>query len=110
MFIPLVSSKPVPKLSIRKAGGGGGGHGGSGGGGGHASGSGGRSSTGTRGTPNLSGANHSPISIDSAGLSLKATPFGLGGGSKSTIPSTKPFGGREVGGGTRDQVYGTSSV
>lgn len=112
MFIPFIP-KSSRKLFIRKGGGGGGGgHGGGGRGGGSSRGGGGsvKSNTGAvaKGSPNLSGASRSPVPINSAGQSFKATPFGNGGGAKSTIPLHQPFSGRQVGGGTRSQVYGTS--
>ncbi|KAF9461733.1 hypothetical protein BDZ94DRAFT_1310362 [Collybia nuda] len=111
MFIPYIS-EPTRKLFIRKGGGGGGGHGG-GGRGGSSRGGGGsvKSSTGAvaKGSANFAGAGRTSIPLTSGGQSIKATPFGNGGGSKTTIPPQQPFSGREVGGGTRSQVYGTST-
>jgi hypothetical protein len=112
MFIPFIS-EPTRNLFPRK-GGGGGGHGGGGGGRGSSSSRGGggsvKSTTGTvpKGSANLSGASRSSVPITSGGQALKATPFGNGGGAKYTISPEKSFAGREAGGGTRNQVYGTS--
>ncbi|KAG6849345.1 hypothetical protein H0H93_009265 [Arthromyces matolae] len=49
---------------------------------------------------------HSTISV--TGTSSKATPYGVGGGKSTTIAAGQLFAGRESGGGTRAQVYGTS--
>ncbi|KAK0462337.1 uncharacterized protein EV420DRAFT_1265734 [Desarmillaria tabescens] len=48
-------------------------------------------------------------SISSSGSSKQATSYGRGGGAVSTIPSGQLFAGRTQGGGTRDQVMGTST-
>ncbi|KAG7099798.1 hypothetical protein E1B28_001610 [Marasmius oreades] len=52
------------------------------------------------------GGRSSPIST--GGTPRSATPFGAGGGPVTKIPSGQLFSGRDVGGGTRSQVYGTS--
>jgi hypothetical protein len=106
MYIPFLTQakKPTWKIFRRKGGGGGGGRGGSGGG--RSSGSKGGSTP--KGSLNIAGSNRSPIPIISGGKPIQAIPFGSGGGSKYIIPAQQPFSGREVGGGTRSQVYGTS--
>ncbi|KAF9270771.1 hypothetical protein L218DRAFT_889557 [Marasmius fiardii PR-910] len=103
MYFPLITPRTFKTkkrgLSPR-AGGGGGGRGGGGGGGG------GRSGGGSGSSGSAGGGRSSPIS--SGGTSRSATPFGAGGGPVTTIPSGQLFSGRSAGGGTRDQVYGTS--
>ncbi|KAI0346645.1 hypothetical protein BDW22DRAFT_1299995, partial [Trametopsis cervina] len=50
-----------------------------------------------------------PLSGSTGGRSSTVTAYGGGGGRASTIPSGQAFAGRSAGGGTRDQVYGTST-
>ncbi|KAG6844503.1 hypothetical protein H0H87_006389, partial [Tephrocybe sp. NHM501043] len=105
MFVPLISpveeSKRSSKSLLRRKGGGGG-HGGGGHGGGKGA------SKGTTKAPISSNAETS-LAISSGGKSFKTSSTSSGGGAKSVIPSNQPFAGREVGGGTRAQVYGTST-
>ncbi|KAI5119151.1 hypothetical protein M0805_005230 [Coniferiporia weirii] len=101
MYIPFISSKR-PKLFRRKGGGGGGGHGGSGGG----------TSGGSVGSTGSSGGTRSPVSIGSGSTTdgkTSATSYGAGGGKVAAIPSGQLFAGRTQGGGTREQVFGTST-
>jgi hypothetical protein len=118
----------------RRKGGGGGGRGGggssSGGGGGVKGGSGGGTSSsgggrsssgensgtrggsnsGTGGTGSQSRPNNRPrppSSVNTGGSSRSASTGSNGGGAKSTIPAGSPFAGREQGGGTRSNIYGT---
>ncbi|KAJ4463581.1 hypothetical protein C8J55DRAFT_539019 [Lentinula edodes] len=51
----------------------------------------------------------SSSSVTIAGSSRSATSYGSGGGKASTIPSGQIFAGRTEGGGTRDQVFGSST-
>ncbi|KAF8223830.1 hypothetical protein L208DRAFT_1411358 [Tricholoma matsutake] len=111
MYIPFLtqSRKPSRKIFRRKGGGGGGR-----GGGGRGSGGGGRSSGSkagsiSKGSLTIFGASTLPIPITSGGNFIQARPFGSGGGERYTIPPQQPFTGREAGGGTRSQVYGTST-
>jgi hypothetical protein len=81
MFVPFISKRSSWRKGLfRRKGGGGKGGGGS-------------------------TARSSPIST--GGKSQSATPHGFGGGPVSSIPAGQPFAGRSIGGGTRDQVYGT---
>jgi len=49
-----------------------------------------------------------PFSGDSFGNSdADAYGYGYGGGNSAVIPEGHPFAGRSVGGGTRDQIFGT---
>ncbi|KAJ4472986.1 hypothetical protein J3R30DRAFT_3659353 [Lentinula aciculospora] len=48
-------------------------------------------------------------SVTVAGTSRSATSYGSGGGKATTIPSGQIFAGRTEGGGTRDQVFGSST-
>ncbi|THU97842.1 hypothetical protein K435DRAFT_662114 [Dendrothele bispora CBS 962.96] len=104
MFVPFISSKYSTsrkrRYLERRKGGGGGGKGGGGGssGGGRVGGS---------GTSASGGGRTSSVSTG-GGTSRSATSFGNGGGSVSNIPSGSLFAGRTQGGGTRNQVYGTS--
>ncbi|RDB27002.1 hypothetical protein Hypma_005070 [Hypsizygus marmoreus] len=109
MFIPFISRKePIPRsLLRRKGGGGGGGHGGGGGRGGSSSGGGSKGVSGSSSGSSKGGTTSVPLT--SGGKSLAASPYGFGGGPKSVIPASLPFGGRTVGGGTRNEVYGTST-
>ncbi|KAK0238994.1 hypothetical protein EDD85DRAFT_951206 [Armillaria nabsnona] len=110
----------------RRAGGGGGGGGGSVGGGSKGSsgstsksGSGTGSSTSGSGGKGSSGGSSSgssgssssgkASSVSAEGTSKAASSYSKGGGSTSTIPSGQLFAGRSIGGGTRDQVFGTKS-
>ncbi|KAG6907620.1 hypothetical protein DXG01_008197 [Tephrocybe rancida] len=109
MFIPFITrteDQTTKYLLRRKGGGGGGGHGG--GGGGHASSGGKASAKGSAKSTTSSSAKTSPV-ITSGGKTMKTTSSGTGGSTKSVIPANQPFAGREVGGGTRNQIYGTST-
>jgi len=99
MFVPFISerSKDNLKKLYRRKGGGGGGKGG-GGGGGKSSGGGSSSSGGGRSS-----------SVSSGGTSRSSSAYGPGGGAISTIPGGAIFAGRNQGGGTRGQIYGTSA-
>ncbi|GLB42473.1 hypothetical protein LshimejAT787_1104880 [Lyophyllum shimeji] len=97
MFVPFISvpsNKRSRKLYRRKGGGGGGRGGGGGGKGGGSSGGGGAGTS-------------RPASVNAGGTTKQATSYGSGGGRPTTIPAGQPFAGRESGGGTRNQVYGT---
>ncbi|KAJ7583873.1 hypothetical protein C8J56DRAFT_952087 [Mycena floridula] len=96
MFVPFLTKRQETKLYRRK-GGGGGGKGGGGGAKGGSSGGGSGAGAG-RGS-----------SVGTSTGSKSATPFSSGGGKVTTIPSGSLFAGRQAGGGTRDQVYGTST-
>ncbi|KAG6872525.1 hypothetical protein C0995_009099 [Termitomyces sp. Mi166 len=92
MFNPFISKRAQRNVKIlypRK------------GGGGHGKGV-GKSSTGS-----TSRSSHS-TSISVSGTTKTATPFGLGGGKFSPILAGQLFAGRDSGGGTRAEVYGTS--
>ncbi|KAG5652591.1 hypothetical protein H0H81_004422 [Sphagnurus paluster] len=105
MFVPFISvpsNERLKKLYRRKGGGGGGRGGGGGGGGGGKSGS-----TGSSGISGSSAGGGRSTPISSGGTSRSATPYGAGGGKAAPIPAGQPFAGRESGGGTRSQVYGT---
>ncbi|KAJ6585019.1 hypothetical protein B0H19DRAFT_860845, partial [Mycena capillaripes] len=92
MFVPFLSKRK--QLSRRR---GGGKSGGSKGGGEEGGGAGGGGTGGTsRSTP-----------ISTSGSSKSATSYGSGGGPAITIPSGQLFSGRNEGGGTRAQVFGT---
>lgn len=82
MFIPLLSTVKSTKLNRRKGGGGG-----------------------FKGFKGFKG------SINVAGSSKSATAYGSGGGRITTLPvyaeTGLNFGGRQVGGGDRKDVYGT---
>ncbi|KAG5350714.1 hypothetical protein C0989_009581 [Termitomyces sp. Mn162] len=93
MFIPFISKRAAQNVKILhpRKGGGGGGKGGGGEGGGRGGG----------------GSPHS-TSISADGTTKTATDFGVGGGKSSPIPTGQLFAGRESGGGTRAEVYGTS--
>jgi hypothetical protein len=45
--------------------------------------------------------------VNTGGSSRSASTGSNGGGAKSTIPAGSPFAGREQGGGTRSNIYGT---
>uniref|UniRef100_A0A0W0EVK4 Uncharacterized protein n=1 Tax=Moniliophthora roreri TaxID=221103 RepID=A0A0W0EVK4_MONRR len=121
MYFPLISSRSAA-LERRKGGGGGGGGGGGRGGGSTGGRSGGSSggsnggssgsrggSTGGRGSTGGgttgSGSRSSPISF--GGTSQSASTSSRGGGTPFSIPSGQIFAGRQVGGGTRDQIFGS---
>ncbi|KAF9814144.1 hypothetical protein IEO21_05282 [Rhodonia placenta] len=127
MRIPLITpSEPSLKQLFPRKGGGGGhgggssGKGGSGsssgskGGSGSSSGSKGGSGSSSGGKGGSSGSSSSgksqsiPLS-GSTGGKKTATTYGSGGGRAVTIPAGQPFAGRTSGGGTRGQVYGTST-
>ncbi|KAK0501410.1 hypothetical protein EDD18DRAFT_1347495 [Armillaria luteobubalina] len=74
-----------------------GGNGSKGSNGGSSSGSSGSSSTGKS------------SSVSAGGTSKAAVSYSKGGGSTSTIPAGQLFAGRSIGGGTREQVFGTKS-
>ncbi|KZS96377.1 hypothetical protein SISNIDRAFT_451066 [Sistotremastrum niveocremeum HHB9708] len=113
VFIPLLSKRTTKER--RKGGGGGGGNKGGGGKSGGSSSSGssgssGSSSSGSKGSSSSSGSSGSsrsvPISNAGNGRS-SATAYGLGGGAVGTIAAGSLFAGRSIGGGTRNQVYGS---
>ncbi|KAF5356860.1 hypothetical protein D9756_006783 [Leucocoprinus leucothites] len=106
MFIPGITKRSSTNLEKRKGGGGGGRGGGGRGGGGR--GGGGRSG----GSKGSSGGSRSrPISTSSGfqfgGKSRSASAYGGGGGTPFAIAAGLPFAGRLVGGGQRNQVFGT---
>ncbi|KAI5895627.1 uncharacterized protein SCHCODRAFT_02619947 [Schizophyllum commune H4-8] len=113
VYIPLISTrKPRRDLEPRAGGGGGGGGGkGGGGGGGGGGGKGGGSSSGGKGGSSGgssgSGSGGRSSSISAGGTSKSASTYSRGGGPVVTIPNGSPFAGRQQGGGSRDQVYGT---
>ena len=93
---------PVPQPK------GGGGHGG-----GHSAGKGGNSgSKGASGKASApAGSRGSPISVSGNTFGsgkTTSTAYGSGGVKVTTIPQGQPFAGRTYGGGTRDEIYGTS--
>ncbi|KAF4614854.1 hypothetical protein D9613_002974 [Agrocybe pediades] len=98
MFVPFFSKRSDEKLYRRK---GGGGKGGGSSGGGRSGGgtTGGRGGTG--------GGSARSSSVNTPIGSKSATSFGNGGGSPVTIPSGQLFAGRQAGGGTRGEVYGS---
>ncbi|TDL25300.1 hypothetical protein BD410DRAFT_744058 [Rickenella mellea] len=102
MFFPFITKRSGLKKLFRRKGGGGRGGGSSGGGSSGGGSSGGGSSGGTRGGGSV------PVggSTGATGRGT-ATSYGRGGVPVTTIPSGQPFSGRSVGGGTRDQVFGT---
>ncbi|KAK7447381.1 hypothetical protein VKT23_014091 [Stygiomarasmius scandens] len=104
MFVPFISSKYSTSRKRRdlerRKGGGGGGRGGGG-----SSGGGGRVGSGT----SVGGGGGRSSSVSAGGSSRTATSSGNGGGPQSSIPSGSLFAGRTQGGGTRNQVYGTSN-
>ncbi|KZW03322.1 hypothetical protein EXIGLDRAFT_600694 [Exidia glandulosa HHB12029] len=93
---PILPNIAIFQTLLPRKGGGGGGRGG--GGGGRSSSGGGKSSSG--------GSSGARTSVSQSGRS--SSTFSKGGGNPTTV-SSGPFTGREVGGGTRDQVYGTST-
>ncbi|KAK0467144.1 uncharacterized protein EV420DRAFT_1507461 [Desarmillaria tabescens] len=117
MFVPFITAR----MQRRAGGGGGGGStgGGSKGGSGSTSksGSGTGSSSSSGGSKGSSGgsssgsnggsSNGKVSSVSAGGTSKAASSYSRGGGSISTIPSGQLFAGRSIGGGTRDQVFGT---
>ncbi|KAF8996665.1 hypothetical protein BDQ17DRAFT_1364230 [Cyathus striatus] len=114
MFIPFLSTSSTTPSSRRKLfrrkGGGGGGRGGSGGGSrGGSSSSTGSNKGGSRGSSSGSSSSggKSSFPISSSGKSFSVSASSSGGIPKSSI-SSGGFAGREVGGGTRGQVYGSS--
>ncbi|KAJ3502153.1 hypothetical protein NLJ89_g9016 [Agrocybe chaxingu] len=105
MFVPFISEVHLRKGAqtiFPRKGGGGGGRGG--GGGGRSSSSKGSSSS----KSSSSSSSGSTVKDASSGGTFRASSSSNGGVPKSTIPQGQPFAGREVGGGTRSQVYGTS--
>ncbi|KAL1739694.1 hypothetical protein HDZ31DRAFT_48959 [Schizophyllum fasciatum] len=105
VYIPIFSKRtPARELESRAGGGGrgGGGGGGRGGGGGSKGGGGGKGGSGSGSSSGRSS------SISAGGTSKSASTYSRGGGSPSTIASGAPFAGRQQGGGSRDQIYGTS--
>ncbi|KAF5330458.1 hypothetical protein D9619_005392 [Psilocybe cf. subviscida] len=112
MWVPFITKRSNSKLERRKGGGGGGKGGGSGGGksSGSGSGAGSSSSKGSSGAGGAGGSGRASTPISTGGGGSKsATPFSNGGGPISTIPSGSLFAGRSVGGGTRNEVYGSST-
>ncbi|KAJ8081454.1 hypothetical protein PM082_007299 [Marasmius tenuissimus] len=111
MFIPFLSgrkaSNPEKKLYRRK-GGGGGGRGGGGRSTGGKSGSKGGSKSGSKGGSKSSSSPFTRTKPTKIGGSSRSTSsYGRGGGAATVIPAGSLFAGRSVGGGTRDQIYGT---
>ncbi|KAL1677094.1 hypothetical protein EV122DRAFT_214945 [Schizophyllum commune] len=106
VHIPLISTRKPRRDLEPRAGGGGGGRGGGGGGGGKGGGS---SSGGKGGSSGSSGSSSGgrSSSISAGGTSKSASTYSRGGGSVVTIPNGSPFAGRQQGGGSRDQIYGT---
>ncbi|KAF7789717.1 hypothetical protein EIP86_000663 [Pleurotus ostreatoroseus] len=115
MFVPFISSRSS-RLDKRKGGGGRGG--GSGGGKGGGSSSGGHdgssgSTSGAKGgssgtsSSSVKGSVNEPLSGSTGGTSRTTSAYGFGGGVPVTIPQGQPFAGRQLGGGTRTQVFGT---
>ncbi|KAF8608169.1 hypothetical protein BDV93DRAFT_519230 [Ceratobasidium sp. AG-I] len=82
----------VPRAGGRGGGGGGGGGGKAGSGGGGGSGGGSRGG----------------VSFGGSSGNRGSSSYGRGGGSPTTISSGNAFAGRSIGGGSREQVYGTS--
>ncbi|GLB42472.1 hypothetical protein LshimejAT787_1104870 [Lyophyllum shimeji] len=112
MFIPFFThreKRSTKSLLRRKGGGGGGGRGGGGGGRSGGGASRGSTSSGTKSSASTGAKSGPSFSINSGGKGLKASPSGAGGGPKTVIPAGQPFAGREVGGGSRSQVYGSST-
>ena len=109
VYIPLISTRKPRRDLEPRAGGGGGGRGGGGGGGGKGGGS---SSGGKGGSSGSSGSSSGgrSSSISAGGTSKSASTYSRGGGSVVTIPNGSPFAGRQQGGGSRDQIYGTRYV
>lgn len=116
LFLVLLvsSSEALSVLAPRspKGGHGGGGHGSSGGhgSGGHSgsegrSGSGGGSKGASTGRGGSGDTGHASIKSPSSSRSMNY--FSGGGGKRFTIPSGNAFAGRQMGGGTRNQVLGT---
>ncbi|KAF8223832.1 hypothetical protein L208DRAFT_1411362 [Tricholoma matsutake] len=102
MFIPFISKpRSLNKLLRRKGGGGGGGRGGGGGG---AKGSSSSSGAGTKGVGGVGGVK-SPV--NTGGSTKSATSYGSGGGKSAPISAGQLFSGRQSGGGTRNQVFGS---
>ncbi|KAL5522952.1 hypothetical protein ACEPAF_1219 [Sanghuangporus sanghuang] len=114
MFVPFVSKVSSKRVRYkRKGGGGGGGRGGRGGGGrGENSSRDGSTSSGSRGglTGSSSNGARPPVSIGSGASTCgrtSARPYGNGGGTVKTIPSSQPFAGRAQGGATRSNIHGS---
>ncbi|GJE85389.1 hypothetical protein PsYK624_014680 [Phanerochaete sordida] len=104
VYVPGITRRLYP----RKGGGGGGKGGGSIGGGGGGESGGGSTGKGGSSGGSSTGGRSVPLSGSTGGSSGRSiTAYGRGGGSATTIPSGQPFAGRSVGGGTRDQVFGT---
>ncbi|KAK7040785.1 hypothetical protein VNI00_009691 [Paramarasmius palmivorus] len=96
MFVPYITPRRVSKLNPRARGGSGK----------HGSDSRPGKGDGGGGPPDNT---TSPDSVNFPdGRPRIASPFSSGGGSASAIPEGLPFAGRQQGGGTRQQVYGTS--
>ncbi|KAL0580681.1 hypothetical protein V5O48_001322 [Marasmius crinis-equi] len=104
MFFPLITPNKSKKRRLEPRAGGGGRGGGGGGSGGRSSGS-----TGSTGSTGGSSGGGRSSSVSTGSGSRSATAFGGGGGPVSSIPSGQLFSGRSEGGGTRGQVYGTST-
>ncbi|KAI0942057.1 hypothetical protein AcV7_002590 [Taiwanofungus camphoratus] len=101
MYVPILT--PLgQQLYPRK---GGGGHGGGGGKGG---GEGGGKSGSSSGSSGSKGAPRSVSIPGSTGGKQTAVSYGGGGGRVTTIPAGQVFAGRSSGGGTRNEVFGTS--
>ncbi|TFK30197.1 hypothetical protein FA15DRAFT_663579 [Coprinopsis marcescibilis] len=100
VYVPFFSEPSVQRRNLwkRKGGGGGGGRGGGGGG---------RGGGGGGGRGGSSGAASSGRSVSTGSGAKSASTFSRGGGSVGTIPAGSAFGGRSIGGGTRNDVYGS---
>ncbi|KAH6918327.1 hypothetical protein BKA70DRAFT_1394021 [Coprinopsis sp. MPI-PUGE-AT-0042] len=100
MFVPFFSEPSVERRKLwRRKGGGGGGKGGGGGGG--------RGSTSSGGSGG-GGGGRSVTSISSAGGSRGVSSYSPGGG-RSVAITSGPYAGRQQGGGTRSNVYGSKT-
>ncbi|ESK94331.1 hypothetical protein Moror_8196 [Moniliophthora roreri MCA 2997] len=108
MFIPLISSRQDTKKLYRRKGGGGGGRGGGSRGGktGGSKSSGSKSSSSTTWTSSSSGPGRTKSSTFYGG-SRSMSSYGGGGGSAGFVPAGQLFAGRAMGGGSREQAFGT---
>ncbi|KAF5329000.1 hypothetical protein D9758_018862 [Tetrapyrgos nigripes] len=105
MFVPFITTRSNNGKQLGKRAGGGGGGGGGGGRSSGGSSSGGRSS----GSSGSSGTSSRSSSSTIFGSSRTSRPYGNGGGKPSVVPAGQLFSGRSIGGGTRSQVYGSST-
>ncbi|THH17097.1 hypothetical protein EW146_g3657 [Bondarzewia mesenterica] len=108
LFSQTSTPSSKKRLGKRKGGGGHGSSGGKSGGGGKSGSTSSGSSKGSSGSSK--GGSGSSVSVSSLpGGKSSATVSGNGGGKQINIASGQPFAGRTAGGGTRGQVYGTST-